>query len=657
MSFVMRPKALEKLARHYAGDTGVTIETDTTCTVPFTDLKHNRITLPGWVHPDDLGALLGATLHETGHVLHDRPHYKLAARSTSGQENGGNFAILANVLQDIRLDCHRFATVPAARHLYTKLYDRCANAGTDIPWDKNLEIDNARRNALLPLLQGMIMEATGFGHRNGPKLAKALKTHHVWVGALVIARSVIGTDTSLVPETMKLRALLDDWLDERRDRNGKTNSVNAKPEPGNSGPRPGKTRRSSGEASSDKRTAQREKLANPTDKERAEFEEKASAIDTAVADEQGKREKHAELSNGSGYYTPETPEEAANTREANEALQKAEGETLGASSKFSKQLPPQPRNCRSSRNSRTIDSIPLPPHVGPASLEQVFNNAPLKVVDSADIMAGWVRDGLKRFLETTEYDALGQEEYKINADTLADVFTDPDNVLVSQEFISKGFDTHVQFILDVSGSMSGGRANLLVTAMKAIRDSAKRLNTARVTTSATWFSSGAASTKIEDLDRASWELDFDHKRCTFNQEWVRKLDREYEDGMKAWQSSPNQDRNAYEDVTSRFFQPWNGTRADLGVREAMRTLENVDASRRVVIFMTDGAVGGAGWKKLRELEAMPDVIVATLGLGTRRNGGWCGDEEDIAKIKYHVDQPDDLLLKLSEMLDEGGDRE
>jgi len=661
MSFVMRPKALEKLARHYAGDTGVQITTDTTCTVPITNLKSNRIILPGWVHPDDLGALLGGTLHETGHVKFDRPHYKLAAKNTMGGGEGGNFAILANVLQDIRLDCDRFKNVPAARALYTKLYARCPNDGKDLDASTNAQLDASDRcKALIPLLQGMIMESTGFGARNGRNMRRVLKTHRVWQDVLTIARSVIGTETSLVPETMKLRKVLDAWLDNRQDRNGKTQpGEEGKPEPGDSGPRAGKTRRSSGEASSDKRCNKREELADPSDKERQRFEDRANAVDAADKELGEKRAAHSEVR---GQANPDDTEEAQNAWQ--EALDKSTRDTQGAEADslskiadFNKQCPPHPRNYSHARNRRTIDAVMMPGHIGPGSLHEAFDKAPLLYVDVEAVTEGYVKEGLKRFLETTEFDGMEHEAYKVNPDALADVFTDPDSVLVSPEHISRGYDTHVQFILDVSGSMNGQRADMLVTALKAIKQAAQRLGVMRCTTSATWFSSGAHSTKIEDLDSATWELVFGAKHCVWSDAFTAQIEAEYNKAVRDFHSTNAPMAQSWQSVVDSVFQPWHGTRADLGAKAALKTLETVDASRKVVIFMTDGAVGVAGWVALKRLAAMPDVVVNTLGLGTRRGSQFLGEYADIQRIRHHVESPGDLLLKLSEMLDEGSERE
>ena len=126
--------SFETIARHFASDKGVDLTFKDKC-CPCADLKDKKIYLPKAMNESKLLPTLAALIHESYHIKHSGKPEQTAREIYSRNKSffkepyrmKGQFSLLFNLLEDIRIDHKAFKVYPNARYLYTKMLEFFGN--------------------------------------------------------------------------------------------------------------------------------------------------------------------------------------------------------------------------------------------------------------------------------------------------------------------------------------------------------------------------------------------------------------------------------------------------------------------------------------------------------------------------------------------------
>jgi hypothetical protein len=126
--------SFETIARHFASDKGVDLTFKDKC-CPCADLKDKKIYLPRTMNEAKLLPTLAALIHEGSHIKHsgkpDQTTREIYNRNQKFFKEPyhmrGQFSLLFNLLEDIRIDHKAFKSYPNAKYLYTKMLEFFGN--------------------------------------------------------------------------------------------------------------------------------------------------------------------------------------------------------------------------------------------------------------------------------------------------------------------------------------------------------------------------------------------------------------------------------------------------------------------------------------------------------------------------------------------------
>jgi Mg-chelatase subunit ChlD len=164
---LLAPEMVEKLVRHFGERANVRVLIDyTPGAVPWAS-PDGVVSIPAWMRADQIKPLLGAILHETGHIEYDMTDNK--ALIASGMHRNPIYYLFYNVVLDARLDRRRLAEYPGALAMY------------DAVWRQ--EQVNARLQSYQGLaratgiLKVALAKAVGMEHALAPELLKTVRVN------------------------------------------------------------------------------------------------------------------------------------------------------------------------------------------------------------------------------------------------------------------------------------------------------------------------------------------------------------------------------------------------------------------------------------------------------------------------------------------------
>lgn len=520
------PIAVQKLVRHFAQNTGVTVRLDyTDMATPHTAQAQDgtvTVVIPAWIKASDLPRMLAACLHESGHVEFDREgmaELNKALRNASLPSWAG---YLHNVVTDARIDARRCDAFAGARSLYGETWAYSDAMQREAAGKRKAKDDEALRVHLTCL--GGLAAALGFD-ADAPWIAAGPFAAHPKRQEIIdLLKGCAGRDDTLLPEALRLLALL--ALDP---------SLPPSPAPGTTKPGQGAPQLGEGAAGGGTGAPGDNPAsgggASPADPDTAALE----AFDGETA----------RVVKGRGIKT------ALRDPAFRDHLRVAANRVFRG------------QNIREPAKGGETGHIF---HTSPAT----FGNAitPFSKAELVRARGEFIGDAIQAFVESTR-DTLGDDDYRyrVAVERLPQIVSDPLSILIG-DTVRPAPNCTVDILLDVSGSMQqamtgsgGGRANTRMGALLHALD--------------LWI--GGAEAAGASGVRVGIRL--------FATDTGRHLDFTELSGVEARHLTGK----AIE-ATSAARGCGGGTNARLGLEASIRDLQGEPSRRRAVLLITDGAI-------------------------------------------------------------------